>query len=491
MAMSVDLPTEHLREPVVSCDTALSCLVRLGVGTRDDPEIEEFRHRAVLDGNTLPASRLTELAGKLGFRAECMRLDWNGLTRAEFTHPTLVFLKNTNAVVVTGTDGPGAGAVSVWDPFHSDGEILTVLREDFERAWSGDALVILSPSSAEAVVTSGSSVEQDIEVVDLPPETGCERAPMAETKPPPSPMPIPRRAKPKRLVAIGILAAASLTVPLWLHAVTDNAGNTSIRSEERSSEAPQPTAEAPERSVAPVAATSAVIGAMPAAAPSAAIPTSPVSPGGRTTAVRPATDAPMPESAPTIASPAPVAAANPPTGPMAPATPIVTTPALSGSSGEPATAAASATAVLAREAAPAIASPVSAAPPAGPAATAGPVAAIPSADVAAAATPSPDLPSPAASRLPGPEIAALVARGDVLFSTGDLAAARTFYERAADAGEAQAALRLGETYDPSFLDHAHLRGVRGNLETARSWYRRARDLGAAEAEVLLNSTQAQ
>ena len=109
MAMSVDLPTEHLREPVVSCDTALSCLVRLGVGTRDDPEIEEFRHRAVLDGNTLPASRLTELAGKLGFRAECMRLDWNGLTRAEFTHPTLVFLKNTNAVVVTGRTAPEPG----------------------------------------------------------------------------------------------------------------------------------------------------------------------------------------------------------------------------------------------------------------------------------------------------------------------------------------------------------------------------------------------
>ena len=490
MAMSVDLPTEHLREPVVSCDTALSCLVRLGVGTRDHPEIEAFRHRAVLDGNTLPASRLTELAGKLGLRAECMRLDWNGLTKAEFTHPILVFLKNTNAVVVTGTDGAGAGAVSVWDPLHSDGEILTVRREDFERAWSGDALVILSPSSAEAVVTSGSSVEQDIEVVDLPPETRCERAPMAETKPPPSPMPVAGRAKPRRVVAIGVLAAAALTVPLWLHAVTDNAGNTGIRSEGRSSEAPQTTAETPERSMAPVAATSAVTGAMPTAAPSAAIPTPPRSPGGRAAAVRPTTAAPMPESAPTIASPAPVAAANPPTGPMAPATPIVPTPALAESSGEPATAVASATAALAREAAPAVASPVSAAPPAGPAATAGPVAAIPSADVAAA-TPSPDLPSPAASRLPGPEIAALVARGDVLFSTGDLAAARTFYERAADAGEAQAALRLGETYDPSFLDHAHLRGVRGNLETARSWYRRARDLGAAEAEVLLNSTQAQ
>ena len=490
MAVSVDLPTEHLREPVVSCDTALPCLVHLGFGTRDDPEIEEFRRRAVLDGNTLPASRLIELAGKLGFRAESMRLDWNGLTRAELTHPTLVFLKNTNAVVVTGTEGLGAEVVSVWDPLHSDGEVLTVRREDFERAWSGDALVILSPSSAEAVVTSGSSGEQDIEVVDLPPETGSERALTAGTELPSGPTPIPRRARSRRLVAIGILAAVALTVPFWLYAVTDNAGNTRIRPEGRSSEVPQTTTEAPEHSVAPVAATSVVTGPMPAAAPNIAAPTPSESPGGGSARVRPTTAAPIPESVPTIASPAPAAAANPPTGPMAPATPIVPTPALLQSPGEPAAAVASATATPARESAPAIASPASAAPPAGPAPAAGSVAAIPSPDVAAATT-SPDSPSPAASRLPGPEIAALVARGDVLFSTGDLAAARTLYERAADAGEAQAALRLGETYDPSFLDHAHLRGVRGNLETARSWYRRARDLGAAEAEVLLNSPQAQ
>jgi TPR repeat protein len=78
----------------------------------------------------------------------------------------------------------------------------------------------------------------------------------------------------------------------------------------------------------------------------------------------------------------------------------------------------------------------------------------------------------------------------VLFSAGDLAAARLFYERAADAGEAQAAIRLGETFDPIFLDHSHLHGVRGNVEAAVFWYRRAEDLGAAEAEVLLKGLQA-
>jgi hypothetical protein len=37
--------------------------------------------------------------------------------------------------------------------------------------------------------------------------------------------------------------------------------------------------------------------------------------------------------------------------------------------------------------------------------------------------------------------------------------------------------RAAVPYDPIFLDHAHLRSVRGDVETARYWYRRARDLG--------------
>jgi hypothetical protein len=117
-----------------------------------------------------------------------------------------------------------------------------------------------------------------------------------------------------------------------------------------------------------------------------------------------------------------------------------------------------------------------------------PSATTPSVDLAAA--PPPADPPTVEFRLSTAEIPALLARGDVLFSKGDLAAARLFYERAADAGEAQAAVRLGETFDPIFLDHTHLRGVQGNVETALFWYRRARDLGAAEAEILLNSLQA-
>jgi len=82
-------------------------------------------------------------------------------------------------------------------------------------------------------------------------------------------------------------------------------------------------------------------------------------------------------------------------------------------------------------------------------------------------------------------------QGDRLFATGNLAAARLLYERAADAGSGQAALRLGETYDPAFLKRIQwLRSVQGDAEVAISWYRRARELGASDADILLQSMQA-
>ena len=93
----------------------------------------------------------------------------------------------------------------------------------------------------------------------------------------------------------------------------------------------------------------------------------------------------------------------------------------------------------------------------------------------------------------GPPVAepTLRARGDALFATGHLDAARAFYERAAAAGDGRAALQLGETYDPAFLAQTGLVGERGNTATAARWYRRAAQLGAADAAVLLKAVMAE
>ena len=80
------------------------------------------------------------------------------------------------------------------------------------------------------------------------------------------------------------------------------------------------------------------------------------------------------------------------------------------------------------------------------------------------------------------QIRALVARGDALVISADVGAARLSYERAATAGNAEAALRLGATYDPAFLARAGLRNVRGDATIAQYWYRRARDLERDSAQ---------
>ena len=79
----------------------------------------------------------------------------------------------------------------------------------------------------------------------------------------------------------------------------------------------------------------------------------------------------------------------------------------------------------------------------------------------------------------------LVARGDALFVIGNFSAARMFYERAANAGHGQAALQLGESYDPAFLARSRFIGARANPAMAAYWYQRARELGVPEADMLL------
>jgi TPR repeat protein len=87
------------------------------------------------------------------------------------------------------------------------------------------------------------------------------------------------------------------------------------------------------------------------------------------------------------------------------------------------------------------------------------------------------------------EIAALLARGDWLFATGDVASARLLYQRAADAGVARAAVRLGETFDPVFSGPPHLRGLDRDSSIAAFWYSRARDLGATGVASRLKSLE--
>jgi TPR repeat protein len=80
----------------------------------------------------------------------------------------------------------------------------------------------------------------------------------------------------------------------------------------------------------------------------------------------------------------------------------------------------------------------------------------------------------------------LIRRGDEKFQLlGDISAARLLYGRAAAAGDGQAAIAMGRTYDPAFLAGARAVGIESAPAVAEAWYRRALALGAGEARELL------
>jgi hypothetical protein len=84
---------------------------------------------------------------------------------------------------------------------------------------------------------------------------------------------------------------------------------------------------------------------------------------------------------------------------------------------------------------------------------------------------------------PPPEAARFaLMQGDANFRGGEVSVARFFYEQAVDGGDADATVRMGETFDPAFLTLERLRRAYADPEAARFWYERALALGVAEAK---------
>jgi len=318
--------------------------------------------------------------------------------------------------------------VAVWDPLHRDSEALSVSRQEFERAWSGDLVQLTLPSPS----TPPSSPLAPVAATEQARDPGKQQ-PFGSGRRLLSPMLV-------CLLAVVVLAPVSIGVFLFRtpseHSIPANAsvsGNS-----ERMNAAAIPEARTAGRA-------SDEHEASAAAAADAALPI--LQPGDTSAAASTLSDGHAAGEANRIAAmpPEPARAGQGRTLEPPPAAP---TPMIPPAPGE----AKSETDPNASTAAPII--------------------------------------PPADATLTAAEISTLLTLGDKSFSSGDVASARLYYGRAVNAGDGEAALRLGETFDPVFLEHAHLRSARGDLTTALSWYRKARDLGIGEAEVLLNSLEA-
>ena len=91
-------------------------------------------------------------------------------------------------------------------------------------------------------------------------------------------------------------------------------------------------------------------------------------------------------------------------------------------------------------------------------------------------------PVPTLRALDREEIAMLVKRSEDLIVQGDIAAARLMLTRAAEAGDARAALVLGSTYESGVLRKLGVLGVAADARQAREWYAKAADFGSGEAK---------
>jgi hypothetical protein len=108
--------------------------------------------------------------------------------------------------------------------------------------------------------------------------------------------------------------------------------------------------------------------------------------------------------------------------------------------------------------------------------------------VAAPAAPPPP-PAPAVRRLDPDELATLLKRAQGMLEVGDLSGARLLLERAADAHEAKAAFLLAQTYDPAVIGTPDARSTAPDPAAAKLWYQKAAQFGSQEAQLRLAQLQ--
>ncbi len=92
---------------------------------------------------------------------------------------------------------------------------------------------------------------------------------------------------------------------------------------------------------------------------------------------------------------------------------------------------------------------------------------------AVAEKPAASAPRPVLSLLSAAQVDSLLARGEKLLQSGDIASARLVYLRVAAAGDRRGAMGVGMTYDPRVYARLPLTSLTPNREQAEIWYKKA------------------
>lgn len=89
-------------------------------------------------------------------------------------------------------------------------------------------------------------------------------------------------------------------------------------------------------------------------------------------------------------------------------------------------------------------------------------------------------PAPSVAK-PESGLSKIITVGDTLMKKADIDGARKFYKKAADLGSADAALALGQTYDPVYFEKNKLGQQKADTEQALLWYQEALSRGNDDA----------
>jgi hypothetical protein len=445
---------------IISGETASKCLDRASI--KAVTSISKGRARNHVEKDILSANRLIEIARQRGFEARLAHLDWKGLQAAASADPVLLLLRNGNTVLALRNGGDAFDQIVVSDPLYIKGEEFLLPRNAIEPAWDGDAVIIRQAPVRQAPVTERGKTRLFIWGLVLctvaaafglllfyPREAEKSAHSLAAT------MPISGSD-----MALDNDLTVTRSAPAIDAVITSIRAQLSVKEPDGTLAEQSPAAQQILAAEPNVRASSAII----------EIESAPIN--GEPSP--PKTDPPQASSLANVVAAEP----SPPSASTAESSPSVAPNAtLPSERSTPAQ-----IRIDTRQ-------------------TAAPVDALSSDEAVPTVTPANSVlvsKGDVAEKLESRSLTesrramdtvALVVRGDMLFGTGDITSARHFYERAADAGNGQAALRLGESYDPSFLEQAHLRAVRGDTAVAIQWYKRARELGASEADVLLMSIE--
>ena len=142
-----EAPTAEIEVPFnpegVGEPSGLPCLVLVGRYHRLVLSVQQLLHENLLPNQEVTTAQLLNCARRAGMRAEKVVLGWDDLTSLGNAFPAVTRLKAGNYVVLLRlTADEGEARVIVKDPTSRDDELLAYNRQQLERIWTGEVVLI-------------------------------------------------------------------------------------------------------------------------------------------------------------------------------------------------------------------------------------------------------------------------------------------------------------------------------------------------------------